>query len=136
MRGSGSAAYVSVGGGAGACLSLACAVDCVSMPLLAGLLPVLGFGFLVSEGTETLLVCSALLVACLNLSFGYRVHRRGAVSFLFLIALTLVVAGRSVPEGPVETALVASGALVIACAELLNRRPCRTCGECGGRHGR
>ena len=136
MRSSGSAPFLTVAFRAGACLSLACAVHCVSTPLLAGLLPVVGLGFLVDEGTESLLVGSALLVACLSLSFGYRVHGRVSVIFLFAVAVALIVTGRSVPEGPMETALVTSGALVIVCAELLNRRLSKTCGECGGRHGR
>ena len=122
-------------GRAGTFVSLACAVHCVAVPFVAAALPVLGLGFLFSEAAEVLLLASAVLLTAANLSFGVHFHRRWVVCLPFFTGLSLVVAARSAAEGPGEVVLAVAGALGLISAQLLNGRLCRTCPQCGGRHG-
>ena len=117
----------------GAAASLACAAHCAAMPLLAGLLPLLGLGFLASEQAEWWLIRLALGIGSLSLLPSYaRKHRQWRPLLLFAFGASLIVAVRlSAEEGSrLEAPTMALGALLIACAHLINRRLCRSCAAC------
>ena len=48
---------------AGACLSFACAIHCLAMPLLIVVLPLVGLGFFVGESAEWVIILSAVALA-------------------------------------------------------------------------
>jgi hypothetical protein len=103
------------------------------MPLLAGLLPVVGVGFLASEQTELALIGLSLSVGGLSLLPSYaRKHRQWRPLLLFAFGASLIVAVRlCMEEGSrLEAPAMVIGALLIACAHLVNRRLCRSCAAC------
>lgn len=117
----------------GSAASLTCAAHCAAMPLLAGLAPLVGMGFLVSEQTEWLLVGLSLGIGCLSLPPSYaRKHRQWRPLLLFAFGAGLIIAVRlSAEEGSrLEAPTMVIGALLIASAHLINRRLCRSCAAC------
>jgi hypothetical protein len=117
----------------GAAASLACAVHCVATPLLAGLLQIVGMSFLASEEAEWLLVGLSLGVGSLSLAPSYaRKHKQRRPLLLFVFGASLIIAVRLLMEegSRLEAPAMALGALLIACAHLINRQLCRSCPDC------
>ena len=114
----------------GTTVSIACAIQCSVFPLLIGVLPLFGLGFLLGDGVEKIFVTTSILIAVSSFSWGFRYHRRFYV-FIFLIsALALIAAGRLWVDEPYEIPIVISGTLLLASGHLLNRRLCRLCADC------
>jgi hypothetical protein len=117
----------------GATTSLTCAAHCATTPLLAGLLPHVGMGFLASEQAEVALIGLSLSIGGLSLLPSYaRKHRQWRPLLLFAFGASLILAVRSCMEqgSRLEAPAMAVGALLIACAHLVNRRLCRSCAAC------
>jgi hypothetical protein len=117
----------------GAAASLACAAHCAMMPLLAGLLPLVGLGFLSSENTELALVGLSLGLGSLSLLPSYaRRHKQWQPLLLFAFGASLIIAVQlSAEEGShLEAPTMALGALLVTCAHLVNRRLCQRCKAC------
>ena len=114
----------------GATVSIACAIQCSIFPLLIGVLPLLGLGFLLGDEVETTFLVTAIVLGISSFVMGFRNHRRMYV-FLFLVgALTLIFVGRQLVDQQLELPLVVSGSLVLATGHFVNRRLCRLCAEC------
>ena len=98
---------------AGVFLSTACAIHCVTVPMLVTFLPLLGLGFLASEPAEFAIVGAVLLAA--------------------VLAMGVIAAGYMAAEGGLEVILHVTGGVLLAATHLLNRHLCRTCtaAECG-----
>jgi hypothetical protein len=117
----------------GAAASLVCAVHCAAMPLLIGLLPLIGLGFLAEERTEWALVGLSIGVGSVSLIPSYaRKHRHWRPLLLFAFGASLILIVRLLAEegSRMEAILMALGALLIACAHMINRRLCRRCADC------
>ncbi len=117
----------------GAAASLACAVHCAAMPLLAGLLPLIGLRFLASEAAEWSLVGLSLGVGSLSLLPSYvRKHRQWRPLLIFIFGAALIIVVRLLAEegSRLEAPTMTLGALLIACAHLVNQRLCRSCAAC------
>jgi hypothetical protein len=67
----------------GTSVSIACAIQCSVFPLLIGVLPLLGLGFLLGEGVEKVFLATSAVLAVGSFSWGFGYHRRFYV-FLFL----------------------------------------------------
>jgi hypothetical protein len=114
----------------GASVSIACAIQCTLFPLLIGVLPPVGLGFLAGDGVEKVFLVTSIILAVGNLSWGFRRHRNLYV-FLFLIGgLLLIFTGRAWLDENSEISFVVSGTLVLAADHLLNRRLCQLCAVC------
>jgi hypothetical protein len=111
---------------AGVVLSLACAVHCAAMPLVAGLLPLIGLHDAVPEAIETGLLLATGAVAVVSLLGGCRHHRQWRPWLLVGGGLGSIAAGRLLVEGSpwAETGLVVAGALLLVAARLVNWRLC------------
>jgi hypothetical protein len=117
----------------GAATSLACAAHCATMPLLAGLLPLVGMGFLASEQAEWVLVGLSLGIGSLSLLPSYaKKHRQWRPLLLFVFGASLIITVRlSVEEGSrLQAPAMVIGALLIVCAHIVNQRLCRSCAAC------
>ena len=117
----------------GAAASLACAVHCAAMPLLVSLLPLVRLSFLAKEQTEWALICLSLGLGSLSLLPSYaRKHRRLRLLLLFAFGGSLIITALlSAEEGTrLEAPAMTLGALMIACAHMVNRRLCRSCVAC------
>ena len=73
-------------------LSALCAVHCLAIPFLIGVLPLLGLGFVADHEFEWVMIAIISLLAGLSYFNGYRRHKRAVVWVFFLVgALTFVV---------------------------------------------
>jgi len=111
-------------------LSLLSKSAVVGLPLLVGVLPLLGLGFFVGDGIEKIFVTTSIIIAVSSFSWGFRYHRRFHI-FVFLVsAVALISIGWLGIDELYETPIVISGTLVLAAGHFLNRRLCRLCKEC------
>ncbi len=114
----------------GTTVSVACAIQCSVFPLLVGVLPLLGLGFLLGDGVEKTFIATSIVIALSSFTWGFRYHRRSHI-FVFLVsALALIGAGRFWVDERYETPIVICGTLVLATGHFLNRRLCNLCKEC------
>lgn len=123
-------------------MSLVCAVHCAAMPLLIGALPVLGHhgdhahhahhGHHVAEGhwLEALIIGIVAVIGYTTLGMSFRRHGKAVPLVLFSLGLGVVLLGHAevVPVG--QTMVAVTGSLILAGAQLLNRRYPANC--CGG----
>ncbi len=114
----------------GACLSVACAVHCLSMPLLVAVLPLIGLGFLANESAELVLILGAIGLAVGSLAWGIRHHRSWRALLILIVALAFIAIARTVVEGTFEVVFYSIGAILLASAHLVNRYLCKTCPAC------
>jgi len=117
----------------GAAVSLTCALHCALTPILLGLLPLAGLGFLRDEQTEWAFIIAAIGLGAVSLLPSYvRQHKQARPLLLFAMGAGALLAARLyLEEKPqLELPAVLIGALLIACAHLLNRRFCRVCSIC------
>ncbi len=114
----------------GACLSFACAIHCLAMPLLVVALPLLGLGFLASEPTERVLLLGAIVLAVGSITWGIQHHRQWRAFLILLAAMTFIGIAKTVEVGSFEVVFHSLGAVLLAAAHLLNRYLCRTCPAC------
>ena len=114
----------------GACLSVACAVHCLSMPLLIAVLPLIGLGFLANERAELVLILGAIGLAVGSLAWGVRLHRRWRALLILIVALAFITTSRTAVEGTFEVVFYSIGGVLLASAHLVNRHLCKTCPAC------
>jgi hypothetical protein len=114
----------------GASVSIACAIQCTLVPLLIGVLPLVGLGFLAGDSVEKIFLWTSIILALVSFSWGFRHHKKLYV-FLFLVGgLLLIFTGRIWVDESSEISLVVSGTLILAAGHLLNRRLCQLCVVC------
>jgi MerC mercury resistance protein len=114
----------------GTCVSLVCALHCLTLPLLVTVLPLAGAGVLLGGSLEVLFIAASVALATGSLCWGFRRHRRWRVFIVLGAALTMIAVGRFLASGPYELVYVVVGALVLAGGHLLNRYLCLTCVVC------
>ncbi len=114
----------------GACLSVACAIHCLAMPLLVAVLPLIGLGFLATERAELVFISGAIALAIGSLAWGIRHHRRWRALLILIVALAFIATARTVVEGSFEVVFYSIGAILLASAHLVNRYLCKTCPAC------
>jgi MerC mercury resistance protein len=114
----------------GACVSLVCAVHCLTVPFLVTVLPLAGVGVLLGGSLEILFIVASVVLATGCLCWGFRRHRRWRVFIVLGAALTMIAVGRFLASEPYELLFVFMGAVVLAAGHLLNRYLCLTCVVC------
>ena len=114
----------------GACLSVACAVHCLSMPLLIAVLPLIGLGFFATERAELVLITGAIGLAIASLAWGVRLHRSWRALLILIVALAFIATSRTAVEGTFEVVFYSVGGVLLASAHLVNRHLCKTCPVC------
>ncbi len=114
----------------GACLSFACAIHCLSMPLLIAVLPLIGLGFFATERAELVLISGAIGLAIGSLAWGVRHHRSWRALLVLIVALAFIATARTAVEGTFEMVFYSIGGVLLASAHLVNRHLCKTCPVC------
>ena len=114
----------------GTCVSLVCAVHCLTVPFLVTVLPLAGAGVLLGGSLEVLFIVASVVLATGSLCWGFRRHRRWRVFIVLGAALTMIAVGRFLASEPYELVFVFMGAVVLAAGHLLNRYLCLTCVVC------
>lgn len=118
----------------GACLSFACAIHCIAMPLLVTILPLIGLGFLTSEPAELVIIGGAVVLAMVSIVWGVRHHRSWRAFLILVVALAFITTAHMAAEGTYEVILHSTGGVLLASAHLLNRHLCKTCPACEDEH--
>jgi hypothetical protein len=108
----------------GVVVSAACILHCIAVPLLLGLLPALGLGFLAKDGFHQILAVVVLLVAAVAFVPGYRLHKKNGVLVFGLSGVVLLGGAAFYPDLPtgVEAIITSSGGALLVTAHILNRR--------------
>lgn len=117
----------------GVLASWVCAVHCLFMPFLVGIVPLLGLSFILSETTERFLIGVSLIIALLSLLPAYfRRHGKMRSIFLATAGLSLIILTHLLFEDNLlaKAFFLLTGAALISSAHLLNRYLCRTCKVC------
>jgi MerC mercury resistance protein len=114
----------------GTCVSLVCAVHCLTVPFLVTVLPLAGAGVLLGGSLEVLFIVASVVLAIGSLCWGFRRHRRWRVFIVLGAALTMIAVGRFLASEPYELVFVFMGAVGLAGGHLLNRYLCLTCVVC------
>ena len=103
-------------------VSIACAIHCMVSPIILGLLPMVH----ASEAIETALIVASVAIGALTIGAGYREHHKKRV--LILLGFSLVFLGaRFFVAERFETAVVVTGAMLMASAQFINVRLQRHC---------
>ncbi|MBL7649736.1 MAG: MerC domain-containing protein [Candidatus Hydrogenedentes bacterium] len=115
-------------------LSALCAVHCLILPLIAGLLPALAALTGSHVHFHTLMLVAVLPLSSFALGAGWLRHRDAAVLALGLTGLILIVVaatvGHDLPSEAAERWTTVAGSLLLALAHLRNYRQCRPSDGC------
>ncbi len=107
----------------GAFLGFACAIHCIAVPLLFGVLPAIGLGFLADHHFDLTIVAIASVCAVFAARSGYREHRDARVVAGFVGAIALLGLGHLIGEeglaGRIPSVL---GGISLAVTHLVNLR--------------
>lgn len=102
-----------------------CAVHCALLPVVFGVLPALGLGFLTNHAYEQAFICFAILLASISLWFGLRKHG-SYLAFLFLVpGIILLVIGVLTGSSHANSGhamTVSIGGTLVALSHLVNLR--------------
>ena len=118
---------------AGAGMSAACAIHCILMPFVIGILPVLGLGFLADHEVEIAFVSFSILLALTSLVWGFRTHGKGHLFVLLFLSALLIASGLFLVSESHHIYFVVAGALGISVSHALNLKLCKSCKECESR---
>ncbi|MBX7143478.1 MAG: MerC domain-containing protein [Oligoflexia bacterium] len=118
----------------GACLSFACAVHCILMPFVLTILPLLGLSALSHHLFDIVMFSITVSLATLSLCWGVRVHKRREILLLVALGVLLFYLGGFHAESVKDAIFVGLGGLCLVAGHLLNRRLCRSCKTCCGKH--
>ena len=109
----------------GAFASMLCAVHCALLPVVFGVLPALGLGFLANHLYEQIFVGFAILLASFSLWFGLRKHG-SYLAFLFLVpGIILLVIGILIGSEHANSGhavAVSIGGTLVALSHVVNLR--------------
>ena len=114
----------------GAGMSFACAIHCVLMPLVIGILPLIGLGFLADHTAERIFVGFSICLAVMSLCWGFRTHGRAHLFWILIASASLIGTGLFIVSEQQHVYFVVAGAVGIAITHLMNRRLCRSCTHC------
>ena len=114
----------------GACVSFACAVHCIALPLVITLLPLLGLGFLAGHAFESAMLIISVSLATASLCWGSSIHGNRQILLFLLAAILLFSIGFFMFEGTNHWVLIGLGGFCLMTGHILNRRMCHACGHC------
>ncbi len=120
--------------------SLLCAIHCAALPLLIGVLPVVGLGFLMHGVFEAVMIAIAAVVGGWSLGHSYRTHRlRTPLALLFAGIAVLLgnFAGHEIGTLAFERIhpfLAVAGGGMIVTGHVINIRYHSRHGECPADH--
>ena len=114
----------------GICVSLACAIHCLAMPILITVLPLIGLSFLTTETGELVIIGSAVLISIVSLTVGHNQHKQ-VHAFLFLISALCLISVLKI--GLLESVEIIAHVFIgilIAGSHFMNRYLCSKCEKC------
>lgn len=109
----------------GAFASMLCAIHCALLPVIFGVLPALGLGFLANHAYERAFVGFAIVLASISLWFGLRKHGSYRAFWFLIPGIVLLVIGMlmgSDHTNRVHAVTVSIGGTLVALSHLVNLR--------------
>ncbi len=108
------------------CVSAACLAQCLLLPVLVVVTPLVSVGFLAGDVFHLFLLMVIVPVSLLAFALGYRMHRNGSMLVLGGIGLTLVVAAAvfeaTILHGLAAALVTSVGGLFLIAGHWLNLR--------------
>ncbi len=112
----------------GAWLSAACAIHCLLLPIVVGILPFVGLQVLASEGVEYAFIGAAVVIALLSALWGLKRHGLLRIAAAFACGIGVVLLGFTIGEESAQGRIVmAIGAVGLIASHRMNRRLCESC---------
>lgn len=108
--------------------STLCAIHCVAMPFLLGVLPALGLGFLADTLFEVSMIGLSVTIGVISLGRSYRIHRIGYPFVIMMTGAIVLMVNLATHEMHSEFIeilhpyIAGFGGLMIATGHLLNIR--------------
>lgn len=112
----------------GATASLLCAIHCALLPLVIGLLPLIGLEILADPEVEFAFVLCACVLASLTIVHAWLGHRDPRALRLLLPGIVLLLLGQAIGHDSIEwlhAGLMACGGTLVASAHIVNLRMAR-----------
>lgn len=110
----------------GICVSAACIVQCLALPLLVILTPLVSVGFLGGDSFHLMLLAVILPITLVAFALGFRVHGDHRVLLPGLVGLTVVILAAALEglvfDRAVATALTSIGGLLLITGHWFNLR--------------
>lgn len=108
--------------------SYACAIHCVLMPFIGGVLPFIGLGFLTRSWVEKVFIFLSIAIGSLSLIYSYfRIHKQVKPLVVFFLGMAVLIVAQLVFDHQLalEVPIVVFGAILIAVAHFINRKVSR-----------
>jgi hypothetical protein len=105
--------------------SYACAIHCVLMPFVGGVLPFIGLGFLTHSWVEIAFIFFSIVIGSISLIYSYfKIHKRFKPLVVFFFGMTVLIGAQLMFDHQIalEIPIVVFGAALIAVAHLMNRK--------------
>lgn len=131
----------------GMCASSFCAVHCLLMPFVLGILPMLSLSFLATNQFEWIMISIAGVIGSMGVITGFRVHTKYTAILLFAFGIFILVTNRVVhasatgapccdlhtlPEEtnnfPILLSVIGGG--LVASSHVVNQYYCKQCSSC------
>lgn len=126
----------------GLATSLVCAIHCAVLPLVVGILPLIGMGFMAHGLFDWAMVGLAISVGSFSLLHGHKKHKKHApicffIPGIFIILISLFVLTHEdgcehshEGEIPYHSIIMAIGGLLVAVSHFINMKLCKSCVTC------
>jgi hypothetical protein len=110
-------------------ISTACAIHCAVLPVVAGILPVIGLHHFADDWEEWMLIAVTAIVGVTGHVSAYTRHHHHLGPAITFVASLLVIIGARLTLGDtlLEPAALAIGGLAAAAAHWMNIHVCRCC---------
>lgn len=108
--------------------SYACAIHCVLMPFVGGVLPFIGLGFLTNHWVEIGFTFFSIVIGSVSLIYSYfRIHKQTKPLLIFFIGMAILISAQIFfgHRVIIEVPVVVLGAMLIAVAHIINRKLAR-----------
>jgi hypothetical protein len=112
-------------------LSLSCALHCLLLPFVLGILPLVGLSFLAHSTAEKIFVGLSIALAIFSICWGHKKHGKTDLFIILALSLAAIITGFFLFEEG-EHILLFLGACGIATCHIINRKLCASCKTCLG----
>jgi hypothetical protein len=109
--------------------SIACAIHCAALPVVATTLPLIGMEFLANLWVEVFMIIFSLTIGAISMLGTYRQHRKMTPIIVLVIGFLLISIGHFLWHD-MEAILIPLGGFTIAGAHFINWKLMRACTRC------
>jgi hypothetical protein len=106
--------------------SIACAIHCAALPILATSLPLIGLDFLTSTWVEIVMILCSALIGTWSIAGTYTKHKSIKPISMLSLGFLLIAAGHFAWH-EMETLLIPLGGFTVAAAHFVNWKMMRIC---------